>query len=208
MTGEVGLQKGLEALLVIAALAAFLDREGMPAKTRTLHVGAAVAIVASIGAAVVFEMFFEGNHDDYMEAAVLAIAVVLMFYMSGWMYLRQDPRTWIKELRGDSERALNSGTAVSLGAIAFLAVFRGGGETVLFLHVLAASSEGWSIGLIAGLVGAALGLAVIYYAMQRLAMMLPLRPVFLVTSAFLARRCRNCRNAPSFHTRQPRSPIG
>src|SRR5260370_37977114 len=114
-------------------------------------------------------MFFEGNQVEYMEAGVVAIAVVLMFYMSGWMSLRQDPRTWIKELRGDSERALNSGTAVSLGAIAFLAVLRGGGETVLFLHVLAASSEGWSIGLIAALGRAPLGLAVIYHPMQRLA---------------------------------------
>lgn len=184
-SGSILLREGLEALLVIAALAAFLNRVGVPEKVRSLYVGGGLAILASIGAAAVFEMFFEGNHNDYVEAAVLAIAAILMLYMSGWMYLRQDPRTWIKELRGHAERALNSGAAFSLGAIAFLAVFREGGETVLFLHALAASSGGWGIGLIAGLVGAALGLAAIYYAMQRLTMMLPLRPVFLVTSAFL-----------------------
>jgi high-affinity iron transporter len=184
-SGSILLREGLEALLVIAALAAFLNRVGVPDKVRSLYIGGGFAIVASIGAAAVFEMFFEGNHNDYMESAVLAIAAVLMLYMSGWMYLRQDPRTWIKELRGHAERALNSGAAFSLGAIAFLAVFREGGETVLFLHAMAASSRGWGIGMIAGLVGAALGLAAIYYAMQRLAMMLPLRPVFLVTSAFL-----------------------
>jgi high-affinity iron transporter len=184
-SGLILLREGLEALLVIAALAAFLNRAGVPDKVRTLYVGAGFAILASIGAAVVFEMFFEGNHNDYMEAAVLAIAAILMLYMSGWMYLRQDPRSWIKELRGHAERALNSGTAISLGAIAFLAVFREGGETVLFLHALATSSGGWGLDLIAGLISAALCLAAIYYAMQKLAMMLPLRPVFLVTSAFL-----------------------
>jgi high-affinity iron transporter len=184
-SGSVLLREGLEALLVIAALAAFLNRAGVPEKVRSLYVGAGVAIVASIGAAVVFEMFFEGNHNDYMESAVLAVAAILMLYMSGWMYLRQDPRTWLKELRGHAERALNSGAAISLGAIAFLAVFREGGETVLFLHALAASSGGWGMGVIGGLLGAALGLLIIYYAMQRLAVMLPLRPVFLVTSAFL-----------------------
>ena len=184
-SGSILLREGLEALLVIAALAAFLNRAGVPAKVRTLYVGAGFAILASIGAAVVFEMFFGGNHNDYMEAAILAVAAILMLYMSGWMYLRQDPRTRIKELRGHAERALNSGTAFSLGAIAFLAVFREGGEAVLFLHALATSSGGWGIDLIAGLVAAALCIAAIYYAMQKLAMMLPLRPVFLVTSAFL-----------------------
>jgi high-affinity iron transporter len=184
-SGLILLREGLEAMLVIAALAAFLNRAGASRKVRTLYAGAGCAVVASIAAAIVFEAFFDGNHNDYVEAGVLAIAAVLMLYMSGWMYLRQDPRTWINELRGHAERALDSGTAVSLGAIAFLAVFREGAETVLFLHALAASSGGWGVALIGGLAGAAIGLVAVYYAMQRLAMMLPLRPVFLVTSAFL-----------------------
>src|SRR5258708_8141154 len=115
-SGSILLREGLEALLVIAALAAFLNRVEMPEKVRTLYVGAGVAIVASIGAAVVFEMFFEGNHNDYMEAAVLVIAAVLMFYMSGWMYLRQDPRPWLKNLRAHSALTLNPGTPISLPA--------------------------------------------------------------------------------------------
>jgi high-affinity iron transporter len=184
-SGLILLREGLEAMLVIAALAAFLNRAGAPGKVGTLYAGAGGAVVASIGAAIVFEAFFDGNHNDYVEADVLAIAAVLMIYMSGWMYLRQDPRTWINKLRGHAERALDSGTAVSLGAIAFLAVFREGAETVLFLHALAASSGGWGVALIGGLASAAIGLVAVYYAMQRLAMMLPLQPVFLVTSAFL-----------------------
>ena len=184
-SGSILLREGLEALLVIAALAAFLKRAGVPEKVKPLYLGAGVAILASIGAAVIFELFFEGNHNDYVEAGVLAIASGLMLYMSGWMYLRQDPKAWMSELRGHAERALDSGATVSLAAIAFLAVFREGGETVLFLHALATSTGGWGVGLIAGLVGAALCLAVIFYAMQKLALMLPLRPVFLVTSAFL-----------------------
>ena len=140
-SGSILLREGLEALLVVAALAAFLTRAGVPEKVKPLYLGAGIAIAASIGAAVVFELFFEGNHNDYMEAGVLVIAAVLMLYMSGWMYLRQDPKAWMSELRGHAERALDSGTTLSLAAI--------------------------------------------FYAMQKLALMLPLRPVFLVTSAFL-----------------------
>jgi len=184
-SGLILLREGLEALLVVAALAAFLKRAGVPEKVRPLYLGGGAAIVASIGAAVIFELFFEGNHNDYVEAGVLVLVSGLMLYMSGWMYLRQDPKAWMSELRGHAERALDSGATLSLAAIAFLAVFREGGEAVLFLHALATSSGGWSVGLIAGLVGGALCLAAIFYAMQKLAFMLPLRPVFLVTSAFL-----------------------
>jgi len=184
-SGSILLREGLEALLVIAALAAFLTRAGVPEKVRSLYVGAGLAILASLGAAVVFEVFFGGEHNDFMEAGVMVIAAVLMLYMSGWMYLKQDPKAWMGELRRSAERALDSGATISLGLIAFLAVFREGGETVLFLHALAKTSGGWGFGLIAGLVVAALCLVAIFYAMQKLALMLPLRPVFLVTSAFL-----------------------
>ncbi len=184
-SGAVLLREGLEALLVIAALAAFLTRAGVPEKVKSLYIGAGVAIVASFGAAVVFELFFEGEHNDFIEAGVMVIAAVLMLYMSGWMYLKQDPKAWMGELRRSAERALDSGTTISLGVIAFLAVFREGGETVLFLHALAKTSGGWTFGLIAGLVVAAVCLVAIFYAIERLALMLPLRPVFLVTSAFL-----------------------
>jgi high-affinity iron transporter len=108
-----------------------------------------------------------------------------MLYMSGWLFLRQNPRVWQAHVQRSAERALSSGTAVGLALIAFLAVFREGGETVLFLHALAGTSGGWNAGLVGGLIGAALCLVVLYAAMQWLALRLPLRPVFLVTSAFL-----------------------
>jgi high-affinity iron transporter len=184
-SGTILLREGLEALLVIAALAAFLNRAGFPEKVRSLYRGAGLAILASLGAAVVFELFFEGEHNDFVEAGVMVVAAVLMLYMSGWLYLKQDPKAWMSDLKRSAQRALDSGTTISLGAIAFLAVFREGGETVLFLHALAKTSGGWTFGLIAGLVVAAACLVAIFYVIEKLAVMLPLRPVFLVTSAFL-----------------------
>ena len=80
---------------------------------------------------------------------------------------------------------MSSGASLSLASIAFLAVFREGGETVLFLHALARSSGGWNAGLNVGLLAAFVGLFALYGAMQWLAFRLPLRPVFLLTSAFL-----------------------
>jgi high-affinity iron transporter len=184
-SGLILLREGLEAMLVIAALAAFLHRAGATDKVKSVYAGAAIAIVASFGAAWIFEKYFAGQHNDFMEAGVMVIAALLMLYMSGWLFLRQDPKAWMAELRRSAERALGYGTAFGLGAIAFLAVFREGGETILMLHAAATQSGGWNVGLVSGLVVAAIALAVIYYVMQKSAGLLPLRPVFLVTSAFL-----------------------
>lgn len=184
-SGAILLREGLEALLVIAALAAFLRRAGEGRRVWMLYNGALLAMLASVGAAVVFALYFNGAHDDRVEAVVMLVAAGLMLYMSGWMFLKQDPRAWQAGLQQAASSALGSGTNVSLAAIAFLAVFREGAETVLFLHALAGTNGGWSLSLIAGLLGAGAMLAVMFACMQWLAVRLPLRPLFLATSAFL-----------------------
>jgi high-affinity iron transporter len=183
--GVILLREGLEALLVIAALAGFLRRAGADGAIRTLYAGAGAALVASVGAAIAFSLFLNGAHDDRIEAGVMILAAALMLYMSGWLFLRQDGRTWTQEMRDQASRALSSGTLWSLGLISFLAVFREGAETVLFLHALAASEGGWNLAHLAGLSGAALCLAGLFLVIENFAVRLPLRPVFLATSALL-----------------------
>ncbi|RVU14648.1 FTR1 family iron permease [Methylobacterium oryzihabitans] len=178
-------REGLEALLVISALAAFLRRAGAAERITPLYAGAAAAALASLGMAWVFETYFDGNHNDLIEAVVMLLAAALMFYMSGWLFVRQDPKAWQADLNRLAERALGAGTTLSLAGIAFLAVFREGAETVLFLHALARSANGFDGALLAGLGVAALALAGMFVAMQWLALRLPLRPMFLLTSAFL-----------------------
>ncbi len=184
-SGSILLREGLEAMLIIAALAAIVRRAGAIHQLKELYAGALLAVLASLAAAIVFEMYLNGVHDDRLEAAVMIVASGLMLYMSGWLLVRQDPRAWQAEMRHSAECALSSGTAASLALIAFLAVFREGAETVLFLHALAGTAGGWGAALVGGLVGAAVCLVGIYGAMQWLALRLPLRPLFLVTSTFL-----------------------
>ena len=178
-------REGLEALLIIAALVAFLRRAGAEDRIAPVYAGAGAAALASLGMAWVFQTYFDGNHNDLMEAAVMLGAAALMFYMSGWLFVRQDPKAWQADLNRLAERALGAGTVLSLAGIAFLAVFREGAETVLFLHALAKSANGFDGALFAGLGVAALALAAMFVAMQWLAVRLPLRPMFLLTSAFL-----------------------
>ncbi len=184
-SGSILLREGVEAMLVIAALAAFLNRMGASDRVRSLYAGALAAVVASLGTAMVFAWFFNGAHDDRLEAVVLAVAATLMLYMSGWLFLRQDPARWTADIRKAAAKALEAPKSTAIAGIAFLAVFREGAETVLFLQSLAGTSGGWSLALIAGLAVALALLVALFVAMQWLSLRLPLRPVFLFTSALL-----------------------
>jgi high-affinity iron transporter len=179
------LREGLEAMLVVAALAAYLDKSGARERLPALYGGAGVAIVASLIGAWIFAVFNNGVHDDILEGVVILCAAALMLYVSGWLLLRQDPRAWQAFLKTKAEAALAKRTALAVALLAFLAVFREGAETVLFIHVLAQTSVGWSLALVAGLVAAAIGLVALFFLINFIAHRLPLRAVFLITSFFL-----------------------
>jgi high-affinity iron transporter len=179
------LREGLEAILVLAALAAYLSRAGAEDRLRALWVGAAAALIASIAAAWVFEHFYNGVHSDMFEGLIIFLAAGLLFYVSGWLFLKQDPRAWQAYLETQTDKALLARSQYVIAALAFLAVLREGSETVLFLHVLAKTSGGWGTALVCGIVTAFAALAALFWIVVNTTRRLPLRAVFLTTSAFI-----------------------
>jgi high-affinity iron transporter len=179
------LREGLEAILVLAALAAYLSRAGAENRLSALWSGAAAALVASIAAAWVFERFYNGAHSDIFEGVVIFLAAGLLFYVSGWLFLKQDPKAWQDYLKRQAGKAMLGKSSYVVALLAFLAVLREGGETVLFLHVLAGSNGGWTAPLVAGILAAFAALAVLFWVIVRGSRRLPLRAIFLVTSLFL-----------------------
>lgn len=179
------LREGLEAMLVIAALAAYLRKVDGGHRVGALYLGALAAIGASLIAAWLFAMLNSGEHSDLMEGIVILVAAALMLYVSGWLLNKQDPKGWKEYLADKADHALSRDTGWAVGLLAFLAVFREGAETVLFITALAATEGGWSTGLFGGLAAAALVLAVLFYFINLVAQRIPLRPLFIVTSAFL-----------------------
>jgi high-affinity iron transporter len=179
------LREGLEAMLVIAALAGYLSKAGAAHRIQALYGGALAAIGASIVAAWLFAVLNSGEHSDVLEGIIILVAAGLMLYVSGWLMVKQDPRGWQDYLAHKADNALAQDTVWAVGALAFLAVFREGAETVLFINALATTEGGWSAGLFAGLGAATVGLAVLFYFINLIAQKIPLRPLFIITSAFL-----------------------
>ena len=179
------LREGLEAMLVIAALAGYLRKVGGGHRVAALYSGASLAIGASLIAAWLFAVFNSGDHSDIMEGIIIIIAAALMLYVSGWLMVKQDPRGWQDYLAHKADNALAQDTGWAVASLAFLAVFREGAETVLFINALATAEGGWSAGLFGGLIAASAGLVVLFYFINMIAQRIPLRPLFIITSAFL-----------------------
>jgi high-affinity iron transporter len=179
------LREGLEAMLVIAALAGYLTKAGAGHRVKALYAGALGAVGTSIIAAWLFAVLNSGEHSDVLEGIIILVAAGLMLYVSGWLMVKQDPRGWQDYLAHKANDALAQDTVWAVAALAFLAVFREGAETVLFINALATTEGGWSAGLFAGLGAATLGLVVLFYFINLIAQRIPLRPLFIITSAFL-----------------------
>jgi high-affinity iron transporter len=179
------LREGLEAMLVIAALAGYLTKAGAGHRIQALYGGSLAAVGASIIAAWLFAVLNSGQHSDVLEGIIILVAASLMLYVSGWLMVKQDPRGWQDYLAHKADNALAQDTVWAVAALAFLAVFREGAETVLFINALASAEGGWSAGLFAGLGAATIGLVVLFYFINLIAQKLPLRPLFIITSAFL-----------------------
>jgi high-affinity iron transporter len=93
---------------------------------------------------------------------------------------------WNQFVKSKVQDALTGGSTLALVSAAFLAVYREGFETVLFYKALFVSATAaGAMPVVAGMLVGLLALAVVYYAIDRFGVRLPLKPFFAVTSAFL-----------------------
>ena len=100
------LREGLEAMLVIAALAGYLTKSGAAHRIQALYGGALAAVGASIIAAWLFAVLNSGEHSDILEGIIILVAAGLMLYVSGWLMVKQDPQGWKDYLAHKADTAL------------------------------------------------------------------------------------------------------
>ena len=181
------LREGLEALLVLAALLAFLKKSGHGAKGIWIWTGAGVGLAVSAALAVLIKLLIGtgafGNNNFLIAGWTGLFAAAMLVYVSYWLHSKSSIAEWNRYIREKSTAALATGSLFSLATLSFLAVFREGTETVLFYIGMAAS-----ISLHDLLLGLGLGfglLAVLAFGMIKLGVKIPLRPFFLLSSLLI-----------------------
>jgi high-affinity iron transporter len=146
-----------------------------------VHAGwlSAVAVGAIVFAAA--HKVLAGAMNERLEACLAFAAAAMLLHAALWLNARTTTRRTMGELRGRTHHALDRG-ALALFAIAFLAMFRESFETTVFLEALsvdAPSAVVWGAA-----VGAALLLGLVF-AVSRLGLRLPMKPLFRVSTGML-----------------------
>lgn len=183
------LREGLEALLIVAAIVAYMVKNNHHDKLPVIRQSVYVALVASVVTAFIFQLIFEnsGQNRELLEGFTMIIAVFMLFSMSYWLLSKVEAQNWKRYLEGKLSTALTAGSLFGLWLTSFLAVYREGAETVLFYYALIgdAKSAVSLAYLFAGFVSGAILLAICYFIMRYSVVKLPLKPFFMFTGSFM-----------------------
>jgi high-affinity iron transporter len=182
--GLITFREGLEAALVVGILLGYIRKIGHERYTRPLLVGVAVAVAASAGLALAIRsvgLELEGPAEAIFEGLTMFLAAGLLTWMIFWM--RYHARDMRSSLEHDVEKAIGRSQRSGLASVAFIAVFREGVETALFVAAAAFAVQGAPT--LAGAIAGLLAATIVGYLVYSSATRLNPRSFFNVTSALL-----------------------
>ncbi|WP_246815525.1 FTR1 family iron permease [Alloscardovia sp. HMSC034E08] len=134
------LREGLEAILVVAAVIAYLAKQGYKRMLKYIYLGVVGGLIASAIMAALLTFIFKaaGSHQEVFEGVTALIAMVMLLYTSNWMLSKADHEAWSAYVDEKTKQSISNGSVMSLAILSFLAVFREGAETVIFYEALLA----------------------------------------------------------------------
>ena len=157
----IGLREGLEMVLVVSVLIAYLVKTGRRSQIAPVWGGVGAAVIVSVGfgwlLTYLSSTVLYGPQHELFDAITSVVAVGLVTWMIFWM--RRTARKLSGELRGKLDGAIGLGSGIGIAAvvgIAFLAVVREGLETTLLFFASAqGATTAWPlVGLAGGLLTA------------------------------------------------------
>ena len=180
------LREGLEALLVVIAMIAFLRRAERPEALRYVHGGWVAALIAGAAtwAVATYAIGISGASREITEGFGAIIAALVLLSVGVWMHGKAQADEWRRYIAEKMQGALSKGSAWFLFGLAFLVVYREAFETILFYAALWNEGNGGTI--LAGALTAVVVLAVIAYVMLRLSRTLPITQFFRWSAVLIA----------------------
>ena len=187
------LKEGFEAILIVAAIIAYLRKKKMEHHLKSVYMGCVIGVAASVVMAILLNALAGGQGDkqELIEGLTMIFATAVLFYTSNWMISKSDEHQWEGYIKNQVSATSEKGSVLGLASTVFLAVFREGAEIVLFYQALvlgaksgtAISAIWWGLGI-----GCIL-LVGVYLLIKLVSIKMPLKPFFLATSILMFVMC-------------------
>ena len=180
------LREGLEALLVVIAMIAFLRKAERPEALPYVHGGWIAALLAggATWAVATYAIGISGASRELTEGFGSLLAAVILLSVGIWMHGKSQAEEWRRYIHQKMHGALSRGSAWFLFGLAFVVVYREVFETILFYAALWTPDNGATILL--GALSAIGLLALIAWAMLRYSRSLPITQFFAYSAILIA----------------------
>ena len=180
------LREGLEALLVVIAMIAFLRKAERSEALPYVHGGWIAALVAGAGtwAVATYAIGISGAGRELTEGFGSLLAALILLSVGIWMHGKAQADEWRRYIREKMQGALSRGSAWFLFGLAFLVVYREVFETILFYAALWTPDNGATV--LAGALSAIALLAIIAWVMLRYSRTLPIGEFFKYSAILIA----------------------
>jgi high-affinity iron transporter len=180
------LREGLEALLIVVAMIAFLRKAERPEVLAYVHGGWIAALVAGglTWAAATWLISISGASRELTEGFGSLLAAVVLISVGVWMHGKGQADAWQAYIRERLSKALNRESAWFLCLLAFVVVYREVFETILFYAAL--WSQGAGAAVIGGAAAAVACLGLIAWALLSYSKRLPIGQFFTYSSWLMA----------------------
>lgn len=180
------LREGLEALLIVVAMIAFLRKSGREEAMRYLHAGWIGALLAGLLTWFVATRLIEisGASRELTEGFGSLLAAGVLVLVGIWMHGKSHIDNWQRYVREKMSKALSGRSAWLLLGLVFVVVYREVFETILFY--VAMWSQGSHSAILSGAASAAVALVIIAWLMLRYSARLPITRFFSYSSWLMA----------------------
>lgn len=180
------LREGLEALLIVVAMIAFLRKAGREEVMPYVHAGWTGALLAGFVTWIAATWFIgiSGASRELTEGIGSVFAALVLLSVGIWMHGKAQADQWQRYIREKLSGALSGRSAWLLFGLAFIVVYREAFETILFFVALWAQGNGGA--MLLGALSACVVLAVIALAMLRYSRRLPIDRFFRYSAWLMA----------------------
>jgi high-affinity iron transporter len=180
------LREGLEALLVVIAMIAFLRKAERTDVMPYVHGGwiAALGVGVLTWVAATYVIGVSGASRELTEGFGSLFAAAVLLSVGIWMHGKSQADAWQRYIRDKMSHALSKRSAWFLFGLTFVVVYREVFETILFYATLWSQGNGGAV--LAGAAAASILLAAIAWVMLRYSRKLPIATFFAYSSALIA----------------------